>query len=290
LKHSLEGLGLSALAEGIVRGLVLVQMARAAKGGGEETAAARMTVEPTSTTTTLAGARVQPAIQTEATVAVNDSSPSAVDSSLAGHDDPSAALISAKRTGQAPDTPRTNPGTLSIDVGGYSAVKSQLQEDFANAAQGPLPAGPVTKLGPLTPEGQAHLNTLLKDAGIELDLSGYDHIVTKDAARHAFKNHGDAAMEADRGQLPVTANDWASIPEILSSPDGIELSPRSSRSGRIVFIYTKQMDGYVTYLEEVRTGKRALASVTMWKKPGQLQDLVGSTQQWPSSTRSRRRK
>jgi hypothetical protein len=57
LKHSLEGLGLSALAEGIVRGLVLVQMARAAKGDGEETAAAVSnaadTVQPEPTTTPL---------------------------------------------------------------------------------------------------------------------------------------------------------------------------------------------------------------------------------------------
>jgi hypothetical protein len=54
------------------------------------------------------------------------------------------------------------------------------------------------------------------------------------------------------------------IPDVLSSPDGIAHVGRTS-IGREGIAYWKRIDGSILYIEEVRTGRRTLAAVTMEK-------------------------
>jgi hypothetical protein len=73
------------------------------------------------------------------------------------------------------------------------------------------------------------------------------------------------AREAGRGQIPITPADIEKIPEILEAPDKIEISGKT-RQGLDGILYVKRFNGTVYYVQEVRTGRRQLATVTMWKK------------------------
>jgi hypothetical protein len=67
--------------------------------------------------------------------------------------------------------------------------------------------------------------------------------------RHAYR-----AVERSRGQLPITPEDIARLPEILNDPDKVAFAKRVS-------------DGSIIVLEETRNGRRRLALKSMRKVP-----------------------
>ncbi|MBD5283788.1 MAG: N-6 DNA methylase [Bacteroides sp.] len=105
------------------------------------------------------------------------------------------------------------------------------------------------------------------DNGIEVDET-WVHSFESSAVGHNQKHHGDPRIEERMGQIAITSEDYARIPDILESYDRITKSPNRSRStGNEVIIYEKEFgDGYVYYLEEKRDNRKSLSFQTMYKK------------------------
>ncbi|HXW25608.1 MAG TPA: hypothetical protein VEK73_12765 [Xanthobacteraceae bacterium] len=172
-----------------------------------------------------------------------------------------------------PDAPPTSPsapapaervGVLKLTDDMMSAARARLRAMFEGVTAGPPQSPERLPLGEVTAEGAQRINQLLREGGIDADVTGYRHEVDADAARHAFKRHGSAATEEPRGQIPLTADDWELIPDVLAAPDHMAyIGP--TRRGREAIGYWKRMDGHIFYIEEVRTGRGTLAAVTMRK-------------------------
>ncbi len=105
------------------------------------------------------------------------------------------------------------------------------------------------------------------DNGIDVDET-WVHSFESSAVAHNQKHHGNDATEASRGQIAISIEDYARIPDILENYDRVSKSPNTShRTGNEVIIYEKEFgDGYVYYLEEKRDNRKSLAFQTMYKK------------------------
>lgn len=97
-----------------------------------------------------------------------------------------------------------------------------------------------------------------------LEVGGYTHSLDNFAVRHILGQHGNPGTEEPRGQVAVTSEDIARIPEIVSEYDSVERMGEVPGPPRI--LYAKRYDGTTYYVEEQRTGLRELAAVTMWKR------------------------
>lgn len=98
------------------------------------------------------------------------------------------------------------------------------------------------------------------------DVSGYTHMIDRQAIRHIMSGHGPDAKRRP-GEPPVTREDIERIPEIVANPDDILRGNRTRGGGLRAIRYVKRINGDIVYVEEVRTGKRILAAKTMWKEP-----------------------
>lgn len=97
-----------------------------------------------------------------------------------------------------------------------------------------------------------------------VDVSGYVAILPGSSVQHIFKNHGNEQTESSRGQRAVTENDIALIPQVLTSPDSVELSGDKDKLGRAVLLFTKQIgDTYIT-AQAVTDGRHAIATNSLW--------------------------
>lgn len=99
-----------------------------------------------------------------------------------------------------------------------------------------------------------------------LDLKGFGVMMNGDDVRHIMKNHGDAATERSRGQIAITPNDIARIPEILASPDRIYTSEEMDGKGRTAIIFEKQMGDYYITIQGISDGKQLLQTDTLYKR------------------------
>lgn len=103
--------------------------------------------------------------------------------------------------------------------------------------------------------------------GIDVDET-WVHSFESSAIAHNQKHHGSEKAEAGRGQIAITADDYARIPEILEEYDKVSKSPNKTKgTENEVIIYEKEFgDGYIYYLEEKRDNRKSLAFHTMYKK------------------------
>lgn len=110
------------------------------------------------------------------------------------------------------------------------------------------------------------------------DISGYRHTADLYSIRHAIKQHGNQAKEEARGQVALTDEDFAALPDALMNPDQIILGTKNERGQNQVFSVKRLADGTLLVIEEVRTGRRALAVQSMRKLPGakDAKDLIPS--------------
>ena len=114
----------------------------------------------------------------------------------------------------------------------------------------------------------------VKDAGGP-DITGYSRSAGVDALVKVIRDHGDPATEASRGNLPVTREDIARLPEIVSAPDTVRMGDTSAQELQTV-VSEKRVNGHVVVVEEVRHGKDRLALKTMYKRkagPGRADAL-----------------
>jgi phage-Barnase-EndoU-ColicinE5/D-RelE like nuclease3 len=95
-----------------------------------------------------------------------------------------------------------------------------------------------------------------------LDVSGFRHSVGESAIRHVLGRHGDPQIERTRGQVAITPGDFLLLPEIFSQPDEIFVGDETN-----VVQLCKRLGNDLLVLQEIRTGRRKLALLSMWKRP-----------------------
>ncbi|AFU45473.1 hypothetical protein C380_08855 [Acidovorax sp. KKS102] len=150
--------------------------------------------------------------------------------------------------------------SFSRDAGRMEADALRL---LAAAARSSGNENTTLVLGPVTDDALA----MLQREGVPVE-SGYRHTADMYAVRHALSRHGDAQVEAKQGQLPLSDADIAAIPEAIAAPDAWILGAKTPRGQDIVGNLKRLPDGTVLYLEEVRSGRKALAMTSMRKYPG----------------------
>jgi hypothetical protein len=118
-------------------------------------------------------------------------------------------------------------------------------------------------------EGEAReIAASARQKDVDLDVTGFDHAIDNFAMRHTIKPHGAEPTETARGQLPVTEQDFARIPEIINDRDQV-FYDGTTRSGRATIVYEKSFpDGrfVLRYAAESRLGRRTLSLISMRKR------------------------
>ncbi|MDO4775819.1 MAG: hypothetical protein Q4A06_00035 [Cardiobacteriaceae bacterium] len=104
------------------------------------------------------------------------------------------------------------------------------------------------------------------DTGIP-GTAGYSHSVSRSAAHHMYTEHGNHETEAARGQIAVTAEDLARIPEIVTSPDDIVTGFQSEQGAERVAYLKRFDDALVVYVAEASRKKKDFRAISMRKYP-----------------------
>lgn len=101
-----------------------------------------------------------------------------------------------------------------------------------------------------------------------IDIRGFGTIMNGNDIRHIMKDHGDPIVEAARGQIPVTPEDIAKIPEVLSSPDRVYLSDELDGKGRKVLVFEKQIGDRLITMQGISDGRKSLQTDTLYIQKG----------------------
>ena len=104
------------------------------------------------------------------------------------------------------------------------------------------------------------------DTGIQ-GTQHYTHSVSKSSAYHIFKEHGNAQTEEKRGQIAVTAEDLARIPEIVTAPDEVVTGFQSDDGAQRVAYLKRFDDGVTVYIAEASRKKQDFRAISMRKYP-----------------------
>ncbi len=97
-----------------------------------------------------------------------------------------------------------------------------------------------------------------------IDISGFGVLMNGNDVRHILKRHGDSAAEALQGQVAVTEDDVAQIPQVIAHPDDVYLSADGDGKGRQAIVFEKQLgDTYIT-IQGVANGKKLLQADTLY--------------------------
>lgn len=114
------------------------------------------------------------------------------------------------------------------------------------------------------PDSVAH--TIRQNTG--LDIHGFGVMLNGNDVRHIIKKHGDILSEQARGQVAVTADDIARIPEILAAPDRVYLSDETDTKGRKTLVFEKRIGDKYISIQGVSDGKRVLQTDTLYISKG----------------------
>lgn len=109
---------------------------------------------------------------------------------------------------------------------------------------------------------------VLNNTGLE--VHGFSSIMIGSDAWHAMKDHSDPVKEQQRGQIPLTEEDFELLPQILADPDNVRLSGEADSYGRKAIIFEKEIGNKYVTVQGYSKGKQGLMFDTMWvnkKKP-----------------------
>lgn len=107
-----------------------------------------------------------------------------------------------------------------------------------------------------------------------VDITGYSLVIRSDNVTKIFKDHG-SDKEYKRGQIPVTVDDIAAIPQIISEADNIERTTDTDM-GKPAIRFEKNFRGKDVVIEYVSDKRRMLYTQTMWinkKNPPTTEDV-----------------
>lgn len=108
-------------------------------------------------------------------------------------------------------------------------------------------------LGPATSARAAEIGRTLDQA-----VDRFDFAIDRSAVNHVFASHGDAAVEAARGQIAIGDDAWALLPRIVARG----VIEEADEPSRFLLRYRLGSIEYVT-VWEARSKRRSLALVTM---------------------------
>ena len=120
---------------------------------------------------------------------------------------------------------------------------------------------------------------VLDDTGV--DITGYNAVIPSDAIRHMFKTHGNAATENARGQIAISPEAAARIPEVLADPDRIMLSPQTDGRGLPTLLFEKDLGDYYVTAQAVADGSHSIQTDTLYirKKKNSQSTVIDAGQQ-----------
>ena len=101
-------------------------------------------------------------------------------------------------------------------------------------------------------------------AATGMDLNGYNAIMTSDKIRHMVKNHGDPVSEGKRGQIALTPDLIARIPDILSEPDRVVPSEKTDSRGLPILIFEKNIGDHYVAVQAVSGGTHSIQADTLY--------------------------
>jgi len=102
-------------------------------------------------------------------------------------------------------------------------------------------------------------------AEVGVDVAGFKHLLDADGLRHIHKQHG-GNTEAPRGQVTIVKQDVLDLRLVMTDPDTLTPADKS-RTGLTRIEAAKVISGHTLYyVLEVRTGRRRLAPVTLYKR------------------------
>lgn len=107
-----------------------------------------------------------------------------------------------------------------------------------------------------------------------IDITGYSLVIRSDNVTKIFKDHG-SDKEYKRGQIPVTVDDIAAIPQIISEADNIERTTDTDM-GKPAIRFEKNFRGKDVVIEYISDKRRMLYTQTMWinkKNPPTTEDV-----------------
>ncbi len=99
---------------------------------------------------------------------------------------------------------------------------------------------------------------------------GFKRGMSRHSVRHMFKSHGDPKVEEPRGQVAITREDIARIPEFIAKSNEAVHSGTSGNVQTIRYYLDDAENGTTTVVDEVRSGRKRLIPVQLmkFKKPG----------------------
>lgn len=100
-------------------------------------------------------------------------------------------------------------------------------------------------------------------------LNGYSHSLSRDAANHIHRQHGNPKTEAARGQIAITRQLYERIPDIVTDYDAMRsdfVSEDGFNTPRIAYV-KRFDDGVVIYIEQLNRKKKDLQAVSMRMYP-----------------------
>jgi len=103
-----------------------------------------------------------------------------------------------------------------------------------------------------------------------LDIAACRFTIDTSAVRHIKAEHGDETREMARGQLAITDADISCIGLIPNSPDKVVFGVTSKKGQPFIGYVKKMPDGWLSLVQEIRTGRRELATVTLYKHPATM--------------------
>ena len=101
------------------------------------------------------------------------------------------------------------------------------------------------------------------------DIKGYSHTIDNFFVNHALKQHGDKETEEKRGNVAITYSDICNVFSVYTHPDYIVFGTKT-KTGNPAIVYVKNIGDSTIFVEDVRRGKKELATQTLYKKSGTI--------------------
>jgi phage gp29-like protein len=164
------------------------------------------------------------------------------------------------------DHPRDEDGKFTSGGGEWKdrqakPTHTSIQDLLADSTLGnPAKGRQWVELGTVS---DAHRESIEKITGAKI-TPDFVHSIDQSAVLHMLSRHGEGS-EFRAGQVALSHEDIGRIPEIIASPDEIAAPPNAKPGHAPTVMYRKRFNGTIYYLEEVRTGRRQMAAVTLYK-------------------------
>ncbi|MDR1460471.1 MAG: hypothetical protein LBI78_02375 [Campylobacteraceae bacterium] len=94
---------------------------------------------------------------------------------------------------------------------------------------------------------------------LDIDINGFSFKLSADELRHIEKRHGISSNDA----RPITGEDMLHYGEIIFHPD--KIAKTKTRDNRETIMFQKKLDNTYYVVEVVRTGRKELVPISMYK-------------------------